>query len=35
VEAANYGHAHCIEVVDDGLLGAADPRSVVGTAAGD
>ncbi len=35
VAAANYGHAHCIEVVDGGLVGTADPRSVVGTAAGD
>ncbi len=31
---ANFGHAHCIEVVDGGLRGAADPRSVVGEAAG-
>ena len=35
VAVANYGHAHCIEVVDGGLAGTADPRSVVGTAAGD
>jgi len=35
VASANYGHAHCIEVVDGGLVGTADPRSVVGAAAGD
>lgn len=35
VANANYGHAHCIEVVDGGLVGTADPRSVVGAAAGD
>ena len=34
VGRANFGHAHCIEVVDGGLSGAADPRSVVGEAAG-
>ncbi|MBS1265480.1 MAG: Glutathione hydrolase-like YwrD proenzyme [Acidimicrobiaceae bacterium] len=34
VGEANFGHAHCIEVVDGGLRGAADPRSVVGEAAG-
>ena len=34
VGGANFGHAHCIEVVDGGLRGAADPRSVVGEAAG-
>jgi gamma-glutamyltranspeptidase/glutathione hydrolase len=35
VASANYGHAHCIEVVSGGLAGAADPRSVVGAASGD
>ena len=34
VGRANFGHAHCIEVVDGGLRGAADPRSLVGEAAG-
>ncbi|MDP6760966.1 MAG: gamma-glutamyltransferase [Acidimicrobiales bacterium] len=34
VAPANYGHAHCIEVVDGGLAGAADPRALVGEAAG-
>ncbi len=34
VGAANFGHAHCIEMVDGGLAGAADPRAVVGEAAG-
>ncbi len=32
---AGFGHAHLIEVGDDGLLrGAADPRAVIGQAAG-
>ena len=30
----NFGHAHCIEVTDGGLRGAADPRALVGEAAG-
>jgi gamma-glutamyltranspeptidase/glutathione hydrolase len=34
VGAANFGHAHCIEAVDGGLRGAADPRAVIGEAAG-
>jgi len=34
VAHANYGHAHCIEVVEGGLAGAADPRALVGEAAG-
>ncbi len=34
VAPANYGHAHCIEVVDGGLAGAADPRALIGEAAG-
>ena len=34
VGPANFGHAHCIEVTDDGLRGAADPRSIIGEAAG-
>ncbi|HEY5888126.1 MAG TPA: gamma-glutamyltransferase [Acidimicrobiales bacterium] len=31
---AGFGHAHLIEVTDDGLRGAADPRTVIGSAAG-
>ena len=31
---AGFGHAHLIEVTPDGLQGAADPRSVIGSAAG-
>ena len=31
---AGFGHAHLIEVTDDGLRGAADPRAVIGSAAG-
>jgi hypothetical protein len=31
---AGFGHAHLIEVTADGLQGAADPRSVIGSAAG-
>ncbi len=31
---AGFGHAHLIDVADDGLRGAADPRSVIGSAAG-
>jgi gamma-glutamyltranspeptidase/glutathione hydrolase len=31
---AGFGHAHLIEVTTDGLQGAADPRSVIGSAAG-
>ena len=34
VTDANYCHAHCIEVVDGGLAGAADPRALIGEAAG-
>jgi|TARA_Y100001001_G_C7816831_1_gene241849 gamma-glutamyltranspeptidase/glutathione hydrolase len=34
VDSVNFGHAHCIEVTDDGLRGAADPRSLIGEAAG-
>jgi len=30
----NMGHAHAIRVVGDGLEGAADPRSLIGAAAG-
>jgi gamma-glutamyltranspeptidase/glutathione hydrolase len=33
--AAHFGHAHVIEVRDDGMLaGAADPRALIGSAAG-
>jgi len=35
VDESNYGHAHCIEVTEDGLVGAADPRAVIGSALGD
>jgi gamma-glutamyltranspeptidase/glutathione hydrolase len=31
---AGFGHAHLIEVTSDGLQGAADPRAVIGSAAG-
>jgi hypothetical protein len=31
---AGFGHAHLIEATDDGLRGAADPRTVIGSAAG-
>ncbi|MET0160445.1 MAG: gamma-glutamyltransferase, partial [Acidimicrobiales bacterium] len=31
---AGFGHAHLIEVSEDGLRGAADPRAVIGSAAG-
>ena len=31
---AGFGHAHVIEVSPDGLRGAADPRAVIGSAAG-
>jgi gamma-glutamyltranspeptidase/glutathione hydrolase len=31
---AGFGHAHLIEVTGDGLQGAADPRAVIGSAAG-
>jgi gamma-glutamyltranspeptidase/glutathione hydrolase len=31
---AGFGHAHVIDVTDDGLRGAADPRAVIGSAAG-
>ncbi|MBC8365756.1 MAG: gamma-glutamyltransferase [Actinobacteria bacterium] len=34
VAPANYGHAHCIEVVEGGLAGAADPRALIGEATG-
>jgi gamma-glutamyltranspeptidase/glutathione hydrolase len=30
----SFGHAHLIEVTDDGLAGAADPRALIGAAAG-
>jgi len=30
----NMGHAHAIRVVGEGLEGAADPRSLIGAAAG-
>jgi gamma-glutamyltranspeptidase/glutathione hydrolase len=29
-----FGHAHVIEVTDDGLAGAADPRALIGAASG-
>jgi gamma-glutamyltranspeptidase/glutathione hydrolase len=29
-----FGHAQVIEVADDGLAGAADPRALIGEAAG-
>ena len=35
VAESNYGHAHCIEVTGDGLVGTADPRAVIGAALGD
>jgi gamma-glutamyltranspeptidase/glutathione hydrolase len=31
---SGFGHAHLIEVTADGLRGAADPRSLIGSAAG-
>ena len=31
---AGFGHAHLIEVTPEGVQGAADPRSVIGSAAG-
>jgi gamma-glutamyltranspeptidase/glutathione hydrolase len=31
---AGFGHAHLIEVTKDGLQGAADPRALIGSAAG-
>jgi len=31
---AGFGHAHLIQVGDDGLQGAADPRALIGSAAG-
>jgi gamma-glutamyltranspeptidase/glutathione hydrolase len=30
----SFGHAHVIEVTEDGLAGAADPRALIGAAAG-
>ena len=30
----SFGHAHLIEVTDDGLAGAADPRALIGAAVG-
>jgi gamma-glutamyltranspeptidase / glutathione hydrolase len=30
----SFGHAHVIEVTDDGLAGAADPRALIGAATG-
>jgi gamma-glutamyltranspeptidase len=30
----SFGHAHVIEVTDDGLAGAADPRALISAAAG-
>ena len=30
----SFGHAHLIEVIDDGLAGAADPRALIGATSG-
>ena len=30
----SFGHAHVIEVDEDGLAGAADPRAMIGAATG-
>lgn len=35
VANSNYGHAHCIEITDTGLVGTADPRALIGAALGD